>query len=47
MNDKKKKETTIKHLSKPKREDFNTFKEYMDKQCDYLIEKYKDTYVKE
>ncbi len=47
MNDKKKKKTTIKHLSKPKREDFNTFKEYMDKQCDYLIEKYKDTYVKE
>ena len=31
----------------PKLEDFNTFKEYMDKKCEYLIEKYKDTYVKE
>ena len=47
MIDNHQKKIPIKHLSKPKREDFNTFKEYMDKQCDYLIEKYKDTYVKE
>jgi hypothetical protein len=35
------------NLVTPKKEDFNTFDEYLKKKCEYLVEKYKETYVKE
>ena len=40
-------ETKIKYsLKDPKKENFKTFNEYLKKKCKYLIEKYKDTYIK-
>ena len=39
--------TKIKYdLIKPKREDYTDFKIYWGDLCYYLIEKYKDTYIK-
>ena len=34
-------------LEEPKRENFKTFNEYFKKKCEYIIEKYKDTYIEE
>ena len=34
-------------LEEPKRENFKTFNEYFKRKCEYLVEKYKETYIKE
>ena len=40
-------ETKIKNIPAPKQTDFKSWNEYHQKRCEYLIEKYKETYVKE
>jgi lipoate-protein ligase A len=41
-------ETKINYsIKKPIRKDFENFNEYHKKNCEYLIQKYKDTYIKD